>query len=172
MRAVWSIQIRDKGVRTMVDAHRMVTTADGREMRLNDLMGFDHVIRVHDDGTVTEPTGIYAPEAGREDWPDEMTYYGWELLYGYSGEQGYRGPWMHSSEFIGGGMADFILTTPGYYVAFADLDTDTWAVARREVRKCRLCGETIYDDSIAYRSEENGASCLTTTGEVTGHLPE
>lgn len=96
---------------------------------LNNFMEFDHVIRVHPDGTVSEPEGIYAPELHE----GELSGNGWTLLNGYSGQQGYRGPIMHASEFIGGGMADDILSAPGLYVSLVDGTDDGepegWAVA-------------------------------------------
>ena len=88
---------------------------------LNDLMQFDHVIEVLPDGTVIDghgEHGIYAPEletleTGDEPDPGE----GWELLTGMSGQDRYDGPIFHDSEYIGGGLADYILRTPGVYVA-------------------------------------------------------
>lgn len=103
---------------------------------LNDLMAFDHVIRVHDDGTVTEPKGIWAPELHDGELSQGGTAgTGWSLMDGWSGQYGYSGPMMHQSEFIGGRMADHILTTPGLYVALVDYCDDDdngpteWAVA-------------------------------------------
>lgn len=98
---------------------------------LNAVMEFDRVIRVLKDGTVdTRPDNApYAPEhvyvivdnngqqvalGGDEvQGVDEP----WELMRGYTGQYGYNGPVMHPSEFIGGRMAQDILTGPGYYVA-------------------------------------------------------
>lgn len=98
---------------------------------LNQLMEFDHVIRVHEDGTVMEEPNTYAPELH----DGELEGNGWTLLDGYSGQYGYSGPIMHDSEYIGGGMADDILSTPGVYVALVDYPLDDsepegWAVAR------------------------------------------
>lgn len=102
---------------------------------LNDIMEFDHVIEVHQDGSVTHRADIYAPEL-----VDDTVSDGWELLNGYSGQYLYSGPVMHSSEFIGGRMADDILSTPGIYVAVVATTTDKefaedniygWAVARK-----------------------------------------
>lgn len=85
---------------------------------LNSIMEFDHVIEVHADGTVTDAPNI------RELWAPELTddvldmaAPGWSLMTGYSGQEGYSGPVMHNSEFIGGQLARDILNTPGYYVA-------------------------------------------------------
>lgn len=100
-------------------------------MRLNEVMQFDHVIRVHADGSVTDEPGIREPELH-----DSEVSPGWTLLDGYSGQSGYSGPIMHASEFIGGGMARDILAEPGVYVALVDYPSDNdgepdgWAVAR------------------------------------------
>lgn len=102
-------------------------------MKLNDVMEFDHVVMVRDDGTVTDgPAGVYAPEL----FDGELMGEGWELLDGYSGQYRYSGPIMHSSEYIGGSMERDILAEPGMYVALVDYPSDDgepdgWAVARR-----------------------------------------
>lgn len=83
-------------------------------MTLDKTMEFDHVIRVHDDGTVTDEPGIYAPTL--ED--DVLDSDRWEFFSaGYSGQHGYSGPIMHDSEYIGGRLERDILWTPGVYVA-------------------------------------------------------
>ncbi len=108
---------------------------------LNDAMEFDHVVQVHDDGSVTDRRDLYAPECYGE--PDGTINFagakGWHALNGYSGQDRYAGPIMHPSEYIGGRMADDILSTPGTYVAVVvtDLDDDEgepygWAVLRYE----------------------------------------
>lgn len=106
---------------------------------VNDIMEFDRVIEVHEDGSITDRNDLYAPSL-----LDGIVSDGWELLNGYSGQQSYTGPIMHESEFIGGDMARDILDTPGIYVALvscnSDLDTedetgvDGWAVARLKKR--------------------------------------
>lgn len=96
-----------KGINTM-----------GKE--LNDIMEFDHIIRVAEDGTITEPRDIYGyfdlnvAMDGTDQF--EMSD-GWELLQGFTGQYSYNGPVMHPSEFIGGGLERHIRETPGYYVA-------------------------------------------------------
>lgn len=121
---------------------------------LNDLMEFDHVIQVHPDGTITEPSGVYAPEISLSAAPDgqisaaddaDMVAFvkaqGWELLTGFTGQYGYSGPLMHPSEYVGGGLEKHIRETPGVYVAcVADVQPDGaeesesvgWVVAYRE----------------------------------------
>lgn len=106
-------------------------------MDLNAIMEFDHVVRVHDDGTVTAEDGIYGPNL----LDDDLDGPGWTLLDGYSGQDRYSGPIMHDSEFIGGQMAEDILSEPGVYVVIAtyyspetdddDLVCEGWAVARK-----------------------------------------
>lgn len=105
---------------------------------LNEIMEFDHVIEVLGDGTVTDTTGVWAPEM----WDDKLDSTDWQLMHGYSGQWGYSGPTMHPSEYIGGGLARDILAEPGVYVAIlsyddcecdCECDCDTvsgWAVAR------------------------------------------
>lgn len=114
---------------------------------LSEVMDFDHVVQVHDDGTVTSATGIYAPSLDQwEDetgvWTEELDSSEWRLLSGYTGQYGHNGPMMHASEFIGGRMADDILSAPGYYVAIypsctdaagETVEADSWAVAYKAV---------------------------------------
>lgn len=84
--------------------------------KLNDVMEIDHVIRVHEDGRVSDVSGEYAPELIDEEIMGE----GWKFFTaGYSGQDRYSGPIMHNSEYIGGQLARDILTTPGIYVAVA-----------------------------------------------------
>lgn len=107
---------------------------------LNAAMDFDHVIASFGDGRIGDVQGIYAPAV--HEWTDELGWHvedppsPWGLMDGYSGQQGYRGPWMHQSEYIGGDMAQHILDRPGIYVAIFpssldedDAGPDTWAVA-------------------------------------------
>ncbi len=107
---------------------------------LNAIMDFGHVIRVAADGTVSEPADVHVPEIlyMTDDDVTGQLPDGWDLLTGYTGQSGYRGPVMHASEFIGGGLARDILATPGDYVAIVVDATDDehpanvgWAVAFR-----------------------------------------
>ena len=70
--------------------------------------------------------------------------YGWDgLLTGFTGQYCYRGPIMHESEVIGGGIERYILENPGWYCAVVvnvpEEDSDTyngnvagWAIAYKE----------------------------------------
>lgn len=88
-----------------------------RDRPLNEIMEFDHVIRVHPGGQITSDRKDHAPEG----WYDGELSQGidgkWQLMTGYSGQDRYNGPCMHNSEFIGGGMERDIRSTPGLYVA-------------------------------------------------------
>ncbi len=103
---------------------------------LNERMAFDHVIEIKDDGSIVDRSDIYAPEITISSIGDDVPD-GWELLTGWTGQYGYNGPHMHSSEFIGGGLEAHIRETPGVYVAVnpwdmdSDEPSDTWVIARK-----------------------------------------
>lgn len=128
------------------------------EQTLNDIMEFGHLIRVREGGVIEddyklqERVKFYAPESvdvstdGKGNILDahdkamieELKGQGWSFMDGYSGQQGYSGPIMHRSEFIGGGLERDIREQPGYYVAVT-VETDDedeepagWAVLYRE----------------------------------------
>jgi hypothetical protein len=134
---------------------------------LNDVMQFDHVIRINPDLSLDEhPTPhVYAPESvisvddnGQILADDEKAFteylrsQGWEVLNGYSGQSGYAGPIMHASEYIGGSLADDILDKPGLYVTCTVETLDDsgeaagWVVCHREIElphvgyRCPCCG--------------------------------
>lgn len=123
-------------------------TEDGtRYPSLNALMEFEHVIRVNGNGTITDSlpdTRDYrAPEVTWQNGTHVIEGDGWSLMDGYSGQDRYSGPVMHESEFIGGGMEQDIISTPGLYVAVVVMDLDNatedetpdagWAVARKDI---------------------------------------
>lgn len=113
----------------------MITTDE-----LNDVMEFGHVIEVRADGSIIDRPDLYAPECyGEPDGSiDFAGYKGWTALDGYSGQDRYSGPIMHPSEYVGGGLARDILSTPGVYVVVVVDDLDEpedpygWAVLRYE----------------------------------------
>lgn len=82
--------------------------------KVNDVE-FDHPFRILPDGTVTDDDldNVHAPELF-----DETIYSDdWEFWStGRSNQDHYRGPIMHNSEFIGGGMERDLLAQPGVYV--------------------------------------------------------
>lgn len=104
---------------------------------LNDIMGIDHVIRVKG-GEITEsdsgvwPHDVYAPEVRigtdadgqilavhERIMREDLQRLGWDVENGWSAQWLYHGPIMHSSEYIGGALADYIRETDGYWVAVA-----------------------------------------------------
>jgi hypothetical protein len=115
---------------------------------------FDHPFRVNDwghdgfpDGSVTDDLpGVYAPsvywyEGDSQEYIDGS---GWEPVNGYSGQDRYSGPVMHASEFLGGGMAKEVLSTPGIYVVTTVEDPDDpdnpagWMLLRRDLEPPRM----------------------------------
>jgi hypothetical protein len=119
---------------------------------LNQIMEFDHVIRVGPDGTITgKVPGVHAPELlmstdddgqildeHERDYIGQAKRQGWELLSGWTGQSGYSGVVMHASEYVGGRLEDHIRETPGLYAVISvETDDDSedaagWAVAYRE----------------------------------------
>lgn len=100
---------------------------------LNAIMEFDHVIEVHEGGSITSRDDLYAPDLNGDELDggcelfgsfhgstvtgDTVTRDRWVLMNGYSGQDRYPGPIMHNSEYIGGGMETDIRENPGVYVA-------------------------------------------------------
>ena len=91
------------------------------DLHLNNIMEFDTVWQVDtEQGIMIRRCDIVEPNY----WNDWMGD-GWSALNGFSGQYGYRGPVMHSSEYIGGRMAETILESDGLYVpvvAYADCE--------------------------------------------------
>lgn len=86
------------------------------------------------------PSDVYAPEVFHSETDDVEVGAGWEPLIGYTGQYGYNGAVMHSSEYLGGRLADDILSTPGVYALVVvevltedglDDEPAGWAVVRR-----------------------------------------
>jgi hypothetical protein len=116
---------------------------------LNDIMELDHVVEIRDGLVLDGPKDVYAPEvyidtdSEGQIWPQhekdfisELRRQGWVLLTGYTGQSGYRGPIMHSSEFIGGRLEEDILNENGVYVACVVYASDDnysvgWVVCKR-----------------------------------------
>lgn len=126
--------------------HKTVSTEE-----LNNVMEFEHVIRVHNDGTVSDsPYSVGSQDAYfdltvTEDGTDQFDMSeGWELLTGFTGQYGYNGPVMHSSEYIGGGLAQHILETPGDYVVLEVSSYSSeheWQLSTfTGTKTCAVCG--------------------------------
>lgn len=111
------------------------------DLTLDEILSLDSSpIRVNPDGTLTTET-LYAPDSfdmGSDDADviGQARSAGWELVTGYSNQQGYSGPVMHPSEYIGGNMARAILATPGVYAVASVDDADDgypvgWVLMRK-----------------------------------------
>lgn len=91
------------------------------EKTLSDIMEFDHVIRVNEDGTIEEVDDAPYPPTMLDDNIDSSK---WELIStGYTGQYGYSGPTMHPSEQLSGFLETRILSEPGVYVALVSYST-------------------------------------------------
>ena len=101
-----------------------------RKDNLNTYMDFGHVIYVTETGEVLEDPNVSAnpPEFLDINEIDEDAPHSWEpwqLLTGWTGQYGYNGGCFHPSEFIGGALAEHILSTPGNWVAVTVEDPET-----------------------------------------------
>ena len=90
----------------------MFTTFNPNTEELNVFMDFDLVVEVTEDGIVQRRHDKYAPEMDGEEILSSVP---WQFVNGFSRQYGYSGPAMHPSEYIGGGLEEHILTTPGFY---------------------------------------------------------
>jgi hypothetical protein len=146
----------DAGVRNLGGHWIREGSRGTRSDTLDSLMQMDHVIRVDDDGLVHDDAqGVYAPEISISTARDgisvldehekafiaDMARVGWSVESGWSGQNSgrYSGPVMHDSEFVGGSLAEHILTTPGYWVACVastldENDDEGWVVMHHPVR--------------------------------------
>lgn len=101
-------------------------------MSLDGAIDFDRPFRVLDERTIDFPDDVHEADCyidvdadgsitptGEADLIESLRHQGWEPVDGYSGQQGYSGPIMHASEYLGGGMARDVLQTPGTYVVQA-----------------------------------------------------
>lgn len=96
-----------------------------QRQELNHIMEFGTVVWSDGHGAVYDQVPVYAPEVAGDDEQEQTACaerQGWTLLTGWTGQYSYHGAHMHPSEFIGGGLADHILTTAGFYVTVAILD--------------------------------------------------
>jgi hypothetical protein len=162
--SAWDEGLRNLGAHWVRDDRKSRGVNDS----LNSLMQMDHVIRVDGDGLVygdvkdmygpesfyapVDKDGQYTPDTERE-IREQLRSQGWEPEGGWSNQQGTKSDdyTMHDSEFIGGSLAEHILTTPGYWVACEvrtdedDEETDNhagWLIAHHpyQVEKVDLLG--------------------------------
>ncbi len=108
--------------------------ADGRtviENPLSDVYAPDVILYVDKEGS-----GVGEEEIDMVAWNKPQKT--WEAVNGYSGQQGYRGPCMHSSEFLGCGMADDVLADVGaVYVVVTVECSPMWEATEEEGQEVR-----------------------------------
>jgi hypothetical protein len=124
---------------------------------LHDQTEFDCPFRVHPDGTVTSEHGVYAPEVFNVIHMSDFHSDQWELVNGFSGQDRYSGPIMHSSEYLGGGMEEWVMHNPGVYVitgAYYDAECENEGCGhdadRHKDEGCEQC-----DDCLTYTPSES-----------------
>jgi len=77
-------------------------------IRLN-AIDFDHPFTLTSDGKIGDaPGGVYAPDVVNDPDNDVTVSTGWEALTGMTGQYGYHGAVMHTSEFIGSQIARYL----------------------------------------------------------------
>lgn len=89
-----------------------MTAADVLRERLE----FGRPVRVEAGGYVEPVDLLPGLHVERLEDDDAATVAPWRPMTGYSGQHGYAGPTMHTSEYVGGQLAADILATPGLYV--------------------------------------------------------
>lgn len=141
----------DNGMRNL-GAHWIKEGSGSKSDTLDTLMLMDHVIRVDADGLVHDDArGMCAPEINMQTDDTgsifaehdaaliaDLERQGWTAETGWTGQYGDHktSPVMHTSEFIGGSLAEHIVTTPGYWVACAvDVDSE---VCPNDSPTCKL----------------------------------
>lgn len=90
-------------------------------LALNRAVEFDRPFRVtrtgvEFDAEASAPTEVFYDDDGGitvDDRPHDSSRTDWEALTGYTGQYAYRGPVMHPSEFLGGGLARDVLESIG-----------------------------------------------------------
>lgn len=101
---------------------------------------FDHPFRITEAGSIDDSTNVYGPTVTND--PDGDVYIeseGWSCITGLTGQYGYHGAVMHSSEGIGGAIAEVLFdlaendrSTVFVITVVDDIDSDYpvgWTVA-------------------------------------------
>ena len=90
---------------------------------LNDEVEFGCSFTSYGDATISDDGDYFDGDYelysdGRGGWkPDEYSISGWETVSeGFTGQYGYNGPVMHSSELLSGALAQKVIDEPGTYV--------------------------------------------------------
>ena len=146
---------------------------------------FDHVFTLHPDGSITEPSEVWAPSVFYDDENDIfIDGAGWHAITGLTGQDRYHGAVMHPSEFISSGVAEvmweraidaeapitFTLVVVECWPEEDDPEPAPagWAILYREASsmfdygRCPVCGEPmVFDDDadVDLHSMPDGADC-------------
>lgn len=71
---------------------------------------FDHCFTLHADGSIDEPSGVWAPNVYHDPTGDvEIEDPAWSCVVGLTGQDSYHGACMHASEYVGRGVAEYML---------------------------------------------------------------
>ena len=176
--SAWDSGIRNIGGEWIKEGSR------GRGETLNSLMRIGHVIRVDEDGLVHDDVrNVYAPEINMGTGDDgqilaehdaaliaDLERQGWTAEVGWTGQYGNHkdDPVMHESEFIGGALAEHIISTPGYWVACAvDVDSE---VCPNDSDSCKLSDPCVlcYDGTGEDRERECAGWVVVHRGPIGG----
>lgn len=121
---------------------------------LQQFVEFDCPFRVDYYGALSDALEFHAPEVYHSDADDIEVYgTGWAPLTGYTGQYSYNGAVMHASEYLGGRLADDILSTPGVYVVVVVNVWPTvtfphhWSPSGARCTECGLIGNGSYNGS-------------------------
>lgn len=117
---------------------------EAQEEAVGKIADFDHPFVVGEDRSVTDATGVHAPEVCHDDEHD-ITIDGvpmrdsntWDALVGHTNQYSYNGAVMHPSEFIGRDLADTILAEPGTYVVTS---VEVFHDYTEDEHDCPTCG--------------------------------
>lgn len=92
---------------------------------LNSLVEFDSAFIVTSEG-IDSTHGVYVPTVYNDDATDiYIESNKWEALTGYTGQYSYNGAVLHSSEYLGGGLArDILADVGGVYAVSVVEDMD------------------------------------------------
>jgi hypothetical protein len=114
----------------------------------------DRVVSVHPDGSISHPEGLHAPDVyhvPNAQHPKDVDvldaeWSTWSV--GMTGQFGYKGAVMHSSELLAGPMAERILRNPGTYVTrvVEVLPDDEWYPLTGEEESAWRNGHTSYEN--------------------------
>lgn len=131
-----------------------MTIVNATRDTLNAAIDFDSPFRVLSGGRIeTYLPNVYGPEVyllvdkeGNGVGSEEIEGDGWSPVTGYSGQHGYSGPCMHTSEYLGGGMArDVLEDTGAVYVVTTVESVPDWEIDEEDEEDV-FAGQVIQDN--------------------------